>query len=136
MTGVQTCALPISRAWTLVGYKLGETTPKKTTCSGPGAKNVDFSFYKNFSPSWLTGSFLGEGARMQFRFEFFNAFNTVQFGGNLPVTFYNGSVTCGASPCSITNNTVTSAGGADGNFGKANSTKGGREIQYAFKLYF
>ena len=124
------------RAWTLVGYKLGETTPKKTTCSGPKSKNFDLSFFKNFAPSWLKSSFLGEGARMQFRFEFFNAFNTVQFGGNLPVTFYNGSVTCGANPCSITNNTVTSAGAADGNFGKANGTRGGREIQYAFKLYF
>ena len=124
------------RAWTLVGYKLGETTPKKTTCSGPKSKNFDLSFFKNFAPSWLKSSFLGEGARMQFRFEFFNAFNTVQFGGNLPVNFYNGSVTCGANPCSITNNTVTSAGAADGNFGKANGTRGGREIQYAFKLYF
>ena len=74
---------------------------------------------------------------MQFRFEFFNAFNSVNYGGNLPVNFYNGLVNCGASACSITNNTITSTvGGVDGNFGKANGTKGGREIQYAFKLYF
>lgn len=123
-------------AWTLVGYKIGETIPNKSTCSGPGAKNVDLSFYKNFSPSWLKNSFLGESARMQFRFEFFNAFNTVQFGGgSLPVLFYNGIVRCGANPCSITNNTITSAG-ANGNFGVAATTKGGREIQYAFKLNF
>lgn len=123
-------------AWTLVGYKIGETIPNKSTCSGPGAKNVDLSFYKNFSPSWLKNSFLGESARMQFRFEFFNAFNTVQFGGgSLPVLFYNGTVACGANPCSITNNTITSAG-ANGNFGVAATTKGGREIQYAFKLNF
>jgi Carboxypeptidase regulatory-like domain/TonB-dependent Receptor Plug Domain len=126
------------KAWTLVGYKIGETIPKKSTCAGPGAKNVDFSVYKNFSPSWLKSSFLGEGARIQFRLEFFNAFNTVQFGGGtLPVTFYNGIVRCGANPCSITNNTITSLAGApDGNFGVAKGTKGGREIQYALKLNF
>ena len=122
-------------AWTLVGYKIGETIPNKSTCSGPGTKNVDVSFYKNFSPSWLTSSFLGEGARIQFRMELFNAFNTVQFNGNLPVLFYNGTVACGATPCSVTNNTITS-GGSNGNFGVATTTKGGREIQYALKLYF
>ncbi|NOT48786.1 MAG: TonB-dependent receptor plug domain-containing protein [Acidobacteria bacterium] len=125
------------RAWTLVGYKIGETIPKKSTCAGPGTKNVDFSVYKNFSPSWLKSSFLGEAARVQFRLEFFNAFNTVQFGGgSLPVNFYNGTVTCGANPCSITNNTITAFSGAAGNFGVAQSTKGGREIQYALKLNF
>jgi hypothetical protein len=125
------------RAWTLVGYKIGETIPKKSTCSGPGNRNVDLSFYKNFAPSWLTSSFLGEGARMQFRFEFFNAFNSVNYGGGtLPVNFYNGSVTCGAVACSATNNTITDTGLPAGNFGKAQGTKGAREIQYAFKLYF
>ncbi len=124
-------------AWTLVGYKIGETIPKKSTCEGPGAKNVDLSLYKNFSPSWLKSSFLGEGARIQFRLELFNAFNTVQFGGGtLPVNFYNGTVRCGANPCSITNNTITSAGAAAGNFGVAAGTKGAREIQYALKLNF
>jgi hypothetical protein len=124
------------RAWTLVGYKIGETTPKKTTCAGAGTQNIDLSFYKNFSPSWLTKSFLGEGARIQLRFEMFNAFNTTQFnGGSIPVTFYNGTVQCGANPCSVTNNTITAAG-TDGNFGIAGRTRGPREIQYAFKLYF
>ncbi len=124
------------RAWTLVGYKIGETTPKKTTCAGAGTKNVDLSIYKNFSPSWLTQSFLGDGARIQLRFEMFNAFNTTQFnGGSIPVTFYNGTVTCGANPCDPTNNTITTAG-TDGNYGVAGRTRGPREIQYAFKLYF
>ncbi|MBS1794848.1 MAG: carboxypeptidase regulatory-like domain-containing protein [Acidobacteria bacterium] len=123
-------------AWTLVGYKIGETIPKKSTCTGPGYKNVDFSIYKNFSPSWLKNSFLGESARIQLRFEFFNAFNTVNYnGGSLPIVFYNGEVRCGANPCSATNNTITSAGAA-GNFGQALTTKGAREIQYAFKLNF
>jgi hypothetical protein len=125
------------RAWTLVGYKIGETIPKKSTCAGPGTKNVDFSVYKNFAPSWLKSSFLGEGARIQFRLELYNAFNTVQFrGDSLGVSFYNGTVQCGANPCSITNNTITSAGLADGNFGVARRAQDGREIQYALKLYF
>ena len=123
-------------AWTLVGYKIGETIPKKSTCEGPNNRNVDLSVYKNFSPGWLKSTFLGESARLQFRIEMFNAFNHVNFrGDSLPVLFYNGDVQCGASACSPTNNTITSAG-VNGNFGVAASTKGGREIQYAFKLNF
>ncbi len=125
------------KAWTLVGYKIGETIPKKSTCLGPANRNVDFSVYKNFSPSWLTKSFLGEGARVQFRLEMYNAFNSTNFRGELPITFYNGQVTCGASPCSQTNNTITSiTNSLEGNFGVANRTRGSREIQYALKLYF
>jgi hypothetical protein len=133
-------------AWTLVGYKIGETIPNKSTCAGPGTKNLDLSVYKNFSPSWLKSSFLGEAARIQFRVEFFNAFNTVQYGGGtLPVIYYNGEVQCGANPCSITNNTITAVRQTNGtfgpnantgNFGVAAGTKGGREIQYALKLNF
>lgn len=124
------------KAWTLVGYKIGETIPKRTTCLGPPTKNVDLSFYKNFSPAWLTGSFLGEAARIQFRLEMFNAFNTTQYrGDSLQMNFYNDTVLCGANPCSITNNTITSAG-ITGGFGVAGRTKGAREIQYALKLYF
>jgi len=123
-------------AWTLVGYKIGETVPKKTTCEGPRTQNVDFSVYKNFAPGWLTGSFFGEAARMQLRFEFFNAFNTPQFGGGLPTIYFDGAVDCGGNPCSPTNNTITAFNGANGNFGIANNTRGGREIQYAFKFYF
>ena len=132
-------------AFTLIGYNIGETVPRKTTCEGPPTKNVDFSFYKNFSPSWLTSSFFGEAARIQIRFELFNAFNTPQFGGALPITYYNGQVQCGNAVCSPTNNTITAVQQADGtfgtkartdNFGIANSTRGGREIQYALKFYF
>lgn len=123
-------------AFTLVGYKIGETIPKKTTCAGSPSKNVDFSFYKNFTPSFLTKSFLGEGARVQFRLELFNAFNTPQFrGDSIPILFYNGTVQCGNAACSPTNNTITSAG-VNGNFGQAGRTVGGREIQYALKLVF
>ncbi len=124
------------RAFTLVGYKIGESNIQRSTCLGPPTKNVDLSFYKNFSPSWLTGSPLGEGARIQFRFELFNALNTTQFrGDSLQTNFYNGSVTCGTGPCSATNNTITGAG-VTGDYGIAGRDRGAREIQYALKLYF
>jgi hypothetical protein len=132
-------------AWTLIGYKIGETVPEKSTCLGPPTKNVDVSFYKNFSPSFLTESFFGEAARIQLRFELFNALNTPQFIGNLPIIFYSGQVQCGNSLCSPTNNTITAVRQADNtfgpntrttNFGIANATRGGREIQYAVKFYF
>lgn len=132
-------------AWTLVGFKIGESSPTKTTCEGPRTKNVDMSFYKNFAPSWLTSSFLGEAARIQFRFELFNALNTPQFNGALPIVYYNGQVQCGTAICSPTNNTITAVqqtGNTFGtkartdNFGIATSTRGGREIQYALKFYF
>ncbi len=132
-------------AWTLIGYKIGEAAPVKSTCLGPATKNVDMSFYKNFAPSWLMHSFFGEAARFQVRFELFNAFNTPQFGGNLPTNFYNGQVRCGNAICSPTNNTITAVQQTDGtfgtkartdNFGISNYTRGAREIQYAFKFYF
>ncbi len=135
-------------AFTLIGYKIGETVPRKTTCRGPKTNNVDMSFYKNFAPSWLTKSFFGETARLQLRFELFNAFNTPQFGGNLPLTYYAGQVQCGNAPCSATNNTITAVrtnatGSPFGTtnvrtnqFGISNYTRGGREIQYALKFYF
>jgi hypothetical protein len=137
-------------AFTLIGYKIGDTVPNKTTCLGPPTRNVDLSFYKNFAPNWLKQSFFGESSRLQLRFELFNAFNTPQFGGALPITYYSGPVQCGNNPlvpCSATNNTITAvqtnAGGAFGTtnvrttqFGIANSTRGGREIQYAVKFYF
>lgn len=132
-------------AWTLVGYKIGQTVPTKTTCLGPPTKNIDFSLYKNFAPSVLRNSFLGEAARIQVRVEMFNAFNTPQFIGNLPLTFYSGQVRCGNALCSPTNNTITAVRQADNtfgpntrttNFGIANATRGGREIQYAVKFYF
>jgi hypothetical protein len=134
-------------AFTLVGYKIGQTTPKKAACLGAPTRNVDFSLLKNFTPSWLKGSFLGEQARVQFRLEFFNAFNTPNFlfTGNGPLPFYNGDIVCGNAPCSVTNNTITGyANGINGgvttnvggNFGIAPATRGAREIQYALKLYF
>ena len=134
-------------AFTLTGYQIGQTIPKKTTCLGSPTKNVDFSIYKNFSPSFLKNSFLGEAARIQLRLEFFNAFNTAQFrGDSIPILYSNNGVAiCGSvtTACSETNNKVTgfignglSGTGITDNFGRAARTRGGREIQYAIKFYF
>ena len=129
-------------AFTLNGYKLGQTIPKKTTCYGSPTKNVDLSVYKNFTPSFLKKSFLGEASRVQFRLEFFNAFNTPQFrGDSIPLLYSaNGTVVCGNvdTPCSATNNTITGITGTGVNplFGKAARTRGAREIQYALRLNF
>lgn len=129
------------RAWTLVGVRIGESNIPKTTCEGPPLQNVDLSILKNFSPGWLKSSFFGEQARIQLRFEFFNAFNNAQFRGDpgsVTRTFFSGgTVLCGApaTTCSQANNVISQAG-FDGNFGKATRTRGAREIQYAIKFYF
>ena len=135
------------RAFTLIGYEIGETNPKKSTCLGPSNRNVDLSIYKNFAPSWLKNTFFGEQARLQLRIEMYNAFNTPQFRGDagaLAWNFYGGRVTCGGAACTPANNTITGTIDADGspnagfanNFGVSTRTRGGREIQYALKFYF
>jgi len=129
-------------AFTLVGTKIGQLSPvdSRGACLGPPTQNVDVSFYKNFSPSWLKESFFGEAAKVQFRMELFNAFNTPQFRGDtVQLNYAGGQVVCGANPCSPTNNTITgviNANVINSTFGIANQTKGGREIQYALKLTF
>ncbi len=72
---------------------------------GPGAWNVDLSLFKSFP--------ISEGRRVEFRAEFFNAFNHANFAN--PAASY------------------TSLAG----FGKVSSTVGDpRDIQFALKIYF
>jgi len=74
---------------------------------GPGLENVDLSLFKSFQ--------FRERARVEFRSEFFNAFNRANF--NNPNATFN--------PASL------------GSFGKTFSTiTDPREIQFALKLYF
>jgi hypothetical protein len=79
---------------------------------GPGIKNIDFSVAKN----WKVRERIG----LQFRAEMFNVFNTVNFRA------HNLSVAGGG----IENNF------SNGGFGRANSTRGPREIQFGLKLSF
>lgn len=125
-------------AFTLVGARIGEPgNASRGSCLGPKLNNFDMSFYKNFSPSWLRRPF-GEGARVQFRLEMFNAFNHAQFRGDSVQNNMNivgGAVTCGGVACSATNNLITGEI-KNPNFGRASQTRGPREIQYALKLNF
>lgn len=79
---------------------------------GPGIKNVDFSVAKNWK--------VRESVGLQFRAEMFNVFNFVNFRA------HNLSVAGGG----IENNF------SNGGFGRANSTRGPREIQFGLKLSF
>jgi hypothetical protein len=79
---------------------------------GPGIRNVDFSLAKNWT--------IQEGLNLQFRAEMFNVFNFVNFRA------HNLSVAGGG----IENNFSNSG------FGRANSTRGPREIQFGLKLNF
>jgi hypothetical protein len=123
-------------AFTLVGATIGQPgTSPRGACQGPATKNFDMSFYKNFTPDWLTDS-IGEQARVQFRLELFNAFNTVQFrGDSIDLNVAGGPVTCAGGACSPTNRQITGET-RNGNFGRVNRTRGPREIQYSLKLTF
>lgn len=127
-------------AFTLVGSTIGQPgNAARGSCLGPGINNVDVSFYKNFTPSWLKGTF-GESARVQFRLEMFNALNHTQFRAdslqnNMTLNAGAQPVTCGNAPCSVNNRLITGFV-RNGAFGQSGTTRGPREIQYALKLIF
>ena len=111
-------------------------------CGGPGIANTDFSVYKNFKVTERVG--------LQFRMEFYNLFNKVQFrpGDSLNHVLASDGFACTvknqgdatfASRCpgGVTNrvswNRATDQVTA---FGQATRDKGPREIQYALKFTF
>jgi len=57
-------------------FTLGNTPRTLSSVSAPGTANSDMSLMKEFSLSRLR-----EGANLEYRLEFFNAFNHPQFGG-------------------------------------------------------
>jgi Carboxypeptidase regulatory-like domain/TonB-dependent Receptor Plug Domain len=83
----------------------------------PSLTNVDFSLNKNFA--------LGERTRLQFRAEFFNLLNQAGFNGFGNNAFIVTSLTGGG--ISVANN---------GAFGRLNSDRGPRNIQFGLKLSF
>ncbi|OLB21133.1 MAG: hypothetical protein AUH15_09875 [Acidobacteriales bacterium 13_2_20CM_55_8] len=110
-------------------------------CGGPGIANTDFSVYKNFK--------LTERVGMQFRLEFYNLFNKVQFrADNLNNTLATTGYACDSKNVGDVNfatrcpNGVTNlvswnrATDADINFGQLTGDRGPREIQYALKFTF
>ena len=121
--------------WTVNGIALGGFgNSPKGDCLGPGIANTDFSVYKNFA--------LTERVSMQFRMEFFNLFNKVQFLGNSgDATFLNNIWSNSIDACTVTSpcpgqpvNTI--AGTLDPEFGQSTRTRGPREIQYGLKITF
>jgi hypothetical protein len=134
--------------WTLSGYPIGLSTGNAGVgeCLSPGIANTDFSLYKNFK--------LTERLGMQFRMEFFNLFNKVQFLGNAQgFTGINNTLSSGGQACKAAVVATAVQGdpcfGAAPNtlvwdptrnrqaqFGQATRDRGPREIQYALKLTF
>jgi hypothetical protein len=113
-------------------------------CYGPGLANTDFSVHKRFK--------VGERVSLQFRMEFFNVFNKVQFRSNSEdITGVDNNLITDASAClagDVTNpssacfgrqaNTVMWNFAQNGNrtFGQVQHDKGPREIQYSLKIEF
>ncbi len=62
----------------------GDAAPD--TIRQPGVNNWDLSAYKKFEMPWLRGKSFGEKSELQFRAEFFNAWNHTQFS-TLDTTF-------------------------------------------------
>jgi len=133
-------------AFTTVGEVIGQVgNAPRGACQGPHYVNGDLEFSKNWQ--------FKERFRLQFKMDFFNAFNHPNFdaGTIQSITYWNngGGVYCGAGtsvvvgtatktqyePCSPTNN-VISTGSAAPQFGKATQTKPARELQYGLKLTF
>ncbi len=88
----------------------------RNTLEGPNFKSVDLSLLKNIP--------VREGMRMQFRAEFFNAFNFVNF--NLP----GNSI----APTLLTPQRTPDP--ARNSFGTINSARPAREIQFALRLEY
>jgi hypothetical protein len=90
---------------------------------GPGLNSFDLSLFKDFLLPHIKGLGGTEAPRLQFRTEFFNAFNHTQWGG-IDTTFVPVQDVAG-SP-----NSSSSA------FGSVSSARAPREIQFALKLIF
>src|SRR5258708_22330818 len=83
-------------AFTLDNYQLGTFGNSGVgSCTGPGIANTDFSMYKNFKVTERIG--------LQFRMEFYNLFNKVQFRADqMNVQLANGnSLACNAGNVGI-----------------------------------
>jgi hypothetical protein len=87
---------------------------------GPGIQNTDLSLFKQFP--------INERVRLQFRAEFFNAFNHPNFGN--PSNFFTGDTSPTSGFGRITGTLSPILGTSSGGPGDP------REIQFALKLFF
>jgi outer membrane receptor protein involved in Fe transport len=91
---------------------------------GPGANNWDLSVFKDFTVPWFgrhQGWLAEENATLQFRSEFFNAWNHTQFSSINTVFQTQG---------------VGLPSGSSGGFGQVTAAREPREIQFGLKLIF
>jgi hypothetical protein len=93
----------------------------RSVLRGPPQTNVDFSIIRRFP--------FGESKNIEFRAEFFNLLNQVNFAN--PVSNFN------AVPATAINPNTGQITGDPGDFGRINSTSNNpRLIQFALKLNF
>jgi outer membrane receptor protein involved in Fe transport len=93
---------------------------------GPGVNNWDISIFKEFTVPWFgrhSGSLADENATLQFRTEFFNAWNHTQFS-SINTVFQTLPANAGGPS------------GTSGGFGQVSSARDPRIIQFALKLLF
>jgi hypothetical protein len=90
---------------------------------GPGLNSFDLSLFKDFALPHIKGLSGTESPRLQFRTEFFNAFNHTQWAG----------VDTGFVPVEDAAGSPNSSSSA---FGSVSGARPPREIQFALKLIF
>jgi hypothetical protein len=88
---------------------------------GPGIDNFDVSLFKDFGLPHIKGFGGSESPRLEFRTEFFNAFNHTQFA-MINTTFVPIQDTLGS--------------GSSSPFGSVSAARDPRQIQFALKLLF
>jgi hypothetical protein len=119
-------------AFTLMNHPLGALgTAGRGIIRGPGIANQDISIGKNWSVPWIKSSYTGSEASIQFRAEFFNAFNHTQ-PVNVDTNFIAGNVVYDAPPASATK--IVSYSQINSNFGHVTSYRDPRQIQFGLKL--
>jgi hypothetical protein len=119
-------------AFTLTDHPLGALgTAGRGIIRGPGIGNQDISIGKNWSVPWIKSSYTGSEASIQFRAEFFNAFNHTQ-PVNVDTNFIAGNVVYDGPPASATK--IVSYSQINSNFGHVTSYRDPRQIQFGLKL--
>lgn len=87
-------------------------TTAKTAIRGPGINNFDIALFKNFS--------IAERARLQFRWEAYNAFNHTQFSGLDTAARFD----------------VNTRQQVNTRFGEFTAARNPRQMQFALRFYF
>jgi hypothetical protein len=109
-------------AYTLNGFRLGTIgNAERGDCTGPGYFQTDLAFYKNFP--------LGNGIKLQFRWDIFNVFNNTNFlFQDLDVALDPSAVTLNGAGDTIESATIP------GGFGQATRVRDPRQMQIGFKI--